>query len=119
MLIQYQQFEEDRKLGRLNKKGVAFTENKPDPRGRDIPPLNTELWFEKNENPILVPRLNSRVKFYKKFKAKSLDVPALSTLIIQQISKSKGTEKQLEFQPIKNTSEDKEVGEKQIKSINA
>ena len=118
LLIQYQQFEEDRKLGRLNKKGVAFTENKPDPRVRDIPPLNTELWFEKNENPILVPRLNSRVKFYKKFKAKSLDVPALSTLIIQQISKSKGTEKQLEFQPIKNTSEDKEVGEKQIKSIN-
>lgn len=112
LLLEYQQYEKDRKLGRLPKKSAIQSQSKqqspvvvaqpqvskkPDARMRDVPPLNTELWVEETTvsyDPVIVPSLNSKVKVYKKFSAKPVKVPALSTMIIQQFMQEKPLEKQ-------------------------
>ena len=111
LLREYQQYEEDRKLGRLpkrkkkvNRRGNIQEKYKPDTRLRDVPPLDTELWVEEvttSYDPVKVPSLKSKVKVYSKYSAKPLKVPALSTMIIQQLtgstSDSKRSDETFEF----------------------
>ncbi len=111
LLREYQQYEEDRKLGRLpkrkkkvNRRGNIQEKYKPDTRLRDVPPLDTELWVEEvttSYDPVKVPSLKSKVKVYSKYSAKPLKVPALSTMIIQQLtgstSDSKRSDESFEF----------------------
>jgi hypothetical protein len=108
LLREYQQYENDLKNGRLPKRKKKLPkkrkknqrsevvespvfEYKPDKRYRDVPPLNTELWVAESTtvyDPIKVPSLKSKVKVYNKYTAKPLKVPALSTMIIQQLASS-------------------------------
>ena len=101
LLLEYQAYEERRKSGRLPKKKRVNDSrrrlvNVPQllseiywmedvPVMRDVPPLNTELWMLKAANKkVIVPKLNSKIRIYKKYATKSLSVPLLDTMIIQQ-----------------------------------
>ena len=139
LLLEYQQYERDRKLGRLPKKkkqvvsrpverSVRSTaeapaqEKRPDPRMRDVPPLNTELWVQvvtTSYDPVEVPLLKSRVKVYKKISEKSIKVPALSTMIIQQFSKAKPIERLInkDFEFAKDHFDDEVFEKTQIKKV--
>ena len=130
LLLEYQQFEKDRKLGRKPKKKAVQTvriQSKPEiaASARDVAPLNTELWFEEiSYDPIDVPSLNSKIKVYKKFIAKPVKVPPLSTMIIQQFIKKKPAEKKatpvrkdLNFEFSKDYLSDDVFEETQVKEV--
>ena len=120
LLLEYQQYERDRKLGRLpkrirvkesdKKKAVYYEVEKledayvrPDAELKDVPPPGTEIWIETSRvgGEFLTPALKTRVGDFKKYSEQSLMVPSLSTMIIQQISDAKiegnSTGKSFEF----------------------
>lgn len=90
LLLEYQEYEEGRKLGkhRLKKKQLdSYPEtpiNQPQlrPRESHVPLLTPKLWIEKiEEKGVAVPALKSKVRIYKKYRMKPVRVPTLNSKI--------------------------------------
>ena len=104
LLREYQEYERDRKLGKVPQRRKKKEQQKAqyieqivisepvsykpvDDGTRDVPPLWTEVWVERIErdDSVMVPSLDTKTRVYRKISAKPVKVPALSTMIIQQM----------------------------------